>query len=346
MYVAPRPKAENDPFFAARLAFACVAALIVAVLIQSKMPVLIPALTVGLMGGMRKAFDVKKAVGGPVAMIVTIHLFYWLMSLVHVMPVLALVVVFVVSVIAYLIILKTGSPMGMLLLIAITLMSVMGAKSLPAMVVIKDAFIEGGITAFILMPILYWLLPTKAQTPLVEHYVPDSYGYHWQRAMIRSLVLLMLLGWLYTVLDTSNMVLAMAAVFSLVFPTKKHQFDEAKERSYATILGGILALTVLGLTNWMGHLSILAALLFLVALFLGDRMVNGRQPPMVYQFALSVMIALTLGALTNQEPVSATTLRVSLTLVGAVGAAYLSALLETLFLPHLRIENHGLKNPD
>lgn len=150
----------------------------------------------------------------------------------------------------------------------------------------------------------------------------------------------------HTVLDTSNMVLAMAAVFALVFPTKQHQFDEAKERSYATLLGGGLALTVLGLTDWMGHLSILAALLFLVALFLGDRMINGRQPPMVYQFALSVMIALTLGALTNQEPVAATTLRVSLTLVGAVGAAYLSALLENIFLPHLKIDTSWNKNPD
>lgn len=89
-------------------------------------------------------------------------------------------------------------------------MSVMGAKSLPAMVIIKESFIEGALTALIIIPILYWVLPTKAKTPLIEHYNPDTYGYHWQRAMIRSVVLLLLLGWLYTVLDTSNMILAMA----------------------------------------------------------------------------------------------------------------------------------------
>lgn len=346
MYVAPRPKADNDPYFAFRLALGCIAAFMVAVLIQSQMPVLLPALTVGLMGGIRKAFDVKKAVGGPLALIVIIHLFYWLMSLVHVMPVLAILVVLIVSFLSYVIILKTGNPIGMLLLISLTLMSVMGANSLPAMVVIKDAFVEGAITALVLIPILYWLLPTKAKTPLEELYVPDPHGYHWQRAIIRSLVMLLLLGWLYTVLDTSNLILAMAAVFALVFPTRKHQFEEAKERSFATAVGGLLALIVLGIANWMGHLSILLVLLFLVALFLGDRMVNGRHPPMVYQFSLSVMIALTLGALTNQEPVSATMLRVTLTLVGAVGAAYLSALLETLFLPQLQIDESLAKNPD
>lgn len=346
MFVAPRPRVENDPLFAIRLACGCVTALVVAVLIQSQMPMLLPALTVGLMAGMRKAFDIKKSVGGPLILIVFITLFYGLISLVHVMPAVALVVVFAISGLAYYLILKTGNPVGMLLLISITLMSVMGAKSMQAMLVIKDAFIEGAITAFVLIPILYWLIPSVAKVPLEEVYTPDQHGYHLQRAMIRSAVMMLLLCWLYTVLDTTNMILAMAAVFALVFPTKEHQFSEAKERSFATVIGGLLALMVLSLTNLMGHLTILLALMFLVALYLGDRMMNGRHPPMVYQFALSVMIALTVGSLTNQEPVSSTFLRITLTLVGAVGAAYLSALLERIFLPHLRIEPHLIKNPD
>lgn len=72
MYVAPRPKVKNDPLFAVRLAFGTVCALIIAVAIQSQMPMLIPSLTIGLMAGMRKAFDIKKAVGGPLALIVMI----------------------------------------------------------------------------------------------------------------------------------------------------------------------------------------------------------------------------------------------------------------------------------
>lgn len=52
-------------------------------------------------------------------------------------------------------------------------------------------------------------------------------------------------------------------------------------------------------------------------------MMHGQQPPMVYQFALSVMIALSVGAMTNQESVSATFLRITITLLGTVGVAYL-----------------------
>ena len=345
MYVAPRPKASDDPWFAVRLALGCSLALLIALLIRSQMPMLIPALTVGLMAGMRKAFDVTKSVGGPLMLIVTILLFYGLISVVHVMPAVAVLLVFVLSCLSYFIILKTGNPVGMLLLVCLVLMSVMGAKSLQAMAVIKGAFIEGAVVAFFLIPLLYLLLPSKAKTPLVEVYTPDPHGAHWRRAAIRSAVLMLLLVWLYTVLNTSNMIMAIAAIFALVFPTREHQFAEARERSYATVIGGVIALVILGLTDYMGHLSVLLMLIFLAGLYLGERMMHGHHPPMVYQFALSVVIALTVGSLTNQEPVSATALRITLTLTGAVGAAYLSALLERLLLPELEIAP-GQKNPD
>jgi len=81
------------------------------------------------------------------------------------------------------------------------------------------------------------------------------------------------------------------------------------------------------------HLSILLSLVFLGCLFLASRMMAGRHPPMVYQFALSAMIALIVGALTTQAPLDATVLRVSLTLIGAVSAAFLTSLLEALLVP-------------
>lgn len=59
MYVAPRPLASDDPFFAVRLAVGSTAALAIAYFIQSQMPMLVPALTVGLMGGMRKTYDIN-----------------------------------------------------------------------------------------------------------------------------------------------------------------------------------------------------------------------------------------------------------------------------------------------
>ena len=65
MYVTPRPQAEDDPLFAVRLASAAALGFLIAVVLQSPMPMLTPALTVGMMAGMRKRFDAKKAFGGP-----------------------------------------------------------------------------------------------------------------------------------------------------------------------------------------------------------------------------------------------------------------------------------------
>ena len=76
----------------------------------------------------------------------------------------------------------------------------------------------------------------------------------------------------------------------------------------------------------------LVGLVFLTVLYFATMMMVGRHPPMVYQFAFSVMISLVAGALSTQNPVSASTLRIVLTLVGAVGAAFLTALLERLLI--------------
>ena len=86
MYVAPRPHVDDDPLFAVRLSSAAVVGFGLAILLQSPMPMLPPALIVGLMAGMRKAFDPKKAVGGPVAMIIMVILISGLVELARPMP--------------------------------------------------------------------------------------------------------------------------------------------------------------------------------------------------------------------------------------------------------------------
>ena len=73
MYVAPRPHVDDDPLFAVRLSSAAVVGFGLAILLQSPMPMLPPALIVGLIAGIRTAFDPKKAVGGPVAMVIMVR---------------------------------------------------------------------------------------------------------------------------------------------------------------------------------------------------------------------------------------------------------------------------------
>ena len=83
-----------------------------------------------------------------------------------------------------------------------------------------------------------------------------------------------------------------------------------------------------------GNLGIpLLLLVMLAGLYFGSRMMHGRQPPMVYQFAFSAAVVLVSSSLTTSEPGYAVLTRVVLTLGGAVAAALLTALLEKLLIP-------------
>ena len=66
-------------------------------------------------------------------------------------------------------------------------------------------------------------------------------------------------------------------------------------------------------------------------------MVVGRRSPMVYQYALSSMVAIVGAALTAKAPLEATLLRIVLTMGGAITAALLTSLLEALIgVPSMR----------
>lgn len=332
MYVAPRPRAEDDPLFAVRLAAAAVLAYGAALFVQPAMPMIAPALTVGIIAGMRGAFDAKKAIGGPVAMAAIMSLMALVIALLRPYPAALILVVGSIYTFSYTLILRTGNPIGMLILIAAALMSIMGMNSIAGMTFVRDVFVEGAAVALCVIPLLYAVLPPAARKPVLEIYPVGAGGRFLKRGTIRGGVLLLLTYWLYTVIDQSNLIMAVAAIFVMVFPTRGQMWAEARERIFATVLGGALALMILAGATATAHLINLLLMVLLASLFLGDRMMHGRRPPMVYQFALSAMIAIVGAALTTRGPFESTMLRLSLTMLGAIAAALLTGLIEALIL--------------
>lgn len=167
---------------------------------------------------------------------------------------------------------------------------------------------------------------------MLEVYPVGSGARFFLRGAIRGGVLLLLTYWLYTVVDESNMMLAVAAIFVMVFPTRERRWSEARQRIVATLLGGAVALAVLAAASVSAHLLNVLLLVFLGALFLADRMATGRHPPMVYQVALSAMIAIVGATLSAKAPLDTVLLRIALTMGGAISAALLTGLLEALIV--------------
>ena len=332
MFVAPRPLAADDPQFAVRLALATTLAYALGLWLRPTMPMIAPALTAGIVAGMRGRFDPLKAVGGPITMAVVMSAMALLVAMLRDFPAVMIIVVGAIYTASYTLILRTGNPMGMLILVASALMSIMGMNSVPGMTYLRDVFIEGAAVALGVIPLVYVLLPPATRAKAVEVYPLGSGGRFWLRGAIRGAVLLLLTGWLYTVVNESNMMLAVAAIFVMVFPTRERLWAEARQRIHATVLGGGVALVILAAATFNAHLPTLMALIFLGALLLGHRMVVGRQPPMVYQYALSAMVAVVGAALSAKAPLDTVLLRIGLTMGGAIVAAMLTSLLESLLL--------------
>ena len=91
-----------------------------------------------------------------------------------------------------------------------------------------------------------------------------------------------------------------------------------------------MAVPVLWAFTLSAHLPILLGLIFLGGLWLGTGMLSGPHPSNVYQYALSVALALIAGALSTQDAGYAVFTRIVLTLAGAFAAAFTVALLDAL----------------
>lgn len=344
MYVAPRPLLADDPWFAVRLAVLCVVCFAAVQWIKPTFPALVVSLPIGLLAAQRKRFDPVLAIGAGGAFIVSIWLMTLIVELTRETPVLLLTITFAIFAAAFYVVRRTGSPIGMLLLVAAAIMSIIGLKSPALLFYFRDGFTQAAILGTLVIQVLYWIIPPSATDPHVRQQ-SVAQDHHGAGSLIRASVLMLLCFWLYTVMPAADMILAFAAIYVLVFPTGRQSFAEAKERSLATVYGTIAALIILAGVTWIGHFVMLLGLVALAGRFFGQRMMDGHHPSMVYQYALSVTVALVASTLSNQSPAYASVMRILLTGSGAIAAAVLVAILDALILKKAQdTANNSLSN--
>ena len=329
MYVTPRPRAEDDPLYAVRVAATGAISYAMVPVIDPALPPVIAALPVGLVGAQRMAFQPLKAMAGPIVFILAVWVIGAICEALRPMPWVYVGAMGLAYFGGFLMILRAGAQARMLLVVVTVLMSVMGMSAVASLHAMRDSFTQAALLTFVLIPILFALLPPQTTERFVEKPVPSP-GDVAVGAAIRAVVLTGLSFWLYAVMEPSNMMMAVVAAMVLVFPTRRAVLFEASQRMRATLYGGAAALLALGLLTLSPHLPVLLGLIFLAGLFLGSQMMDGRHPSMVYQYAFSVMLALVAGALSTQDPGYATFTRIVLTMTGAGVAALAVALLDAL----------------
>lgn len=332
MFVAPRPLAEDDPLFAIRVALMPIIGFALGMALRSPMAMIYPTLMFSLLAGNRMAFDARRVFAAPIMFSAVLWLMSFVVMALSGIPGVLVLVLGLIYFLAFYLIQKTGNAFGMLIIVGAALMSIMGLGNYQAMTFLRSEMSKAAICSAFVIPILYLLLPPKTQQINVDQYVP-AFDHGWAaRAAIRAVVMLGYSFYLYTILDFSNMMLAIAGMFVLVHSTRRSIWAEAGQRSFSVVLGGMLGLSILGTLNWVGHLAVLFGLLFLITLWLGDRMLRGRLPAMAYQDAASVMISLVGSGLAASEPGFAFMQRAVLTVIGTLLAALIVSLLDAVLV--------------
>lgn len=324
MYVTPRPDLQEDPLYAVRLALTGMLAYAAVPILNPALPPIIAALPLGLIAAQRTAFNPTKMLAAPFVMIGMVYAAAWLFEQLSPMPLVYIGTAWLISFLAFRMILKTGASFGMLVVVVALLMSIMGMHGLSTLESMRDGFVQASLVALVIGPLVYTVLPARTRELHVDHPIPTT-GRLEIGAAIRASALLGLSFWLYAVMQPSDMMMAMIAALVIVYPSGERVWDEAFQRIRATLYGAAMALAVLWLFTLSQHLTMILGLIFLSGLFFGTRMLRGPHPSMVYQYAFSVTLALIAGALSTQDPSYAAFTRIVLTLVGAFTAAFVVA---------------------
>lgn len=331
MFIAPHPEYDDDPLFPIRIALMPIIGFVLGMALRSPMAMIYPTLMFSLLAGNRKAFDPGKVFAAPIVFGATLWIVSGIVVLLQGVPLVLMVVMFLLYFGAFYMIQKTGNPFGMLIAVAGVLMSIMGLGSYQAMDFLRTEMTKAALLSALVIPLLYALLPPKTTVKNIDVYVPSDPDGRAMRAMIRAGVLFVLSLYLYTILDFSNMFLAVAAMFVLVHTTRESVRAEAGRRVFSVLLGGGLAMGILTLLTISGHLIVLLCLIFLATLWLGHLMMHGRLAAMAYQDAASVMISLVGSALATSEPSFAFLQRAALTIIGVLIAGLAVTILDQVF---------------
>ncbi|KKC41424.1 hypothetical protein WH87_00230 [Devosia epidermidihirudinis] len=332
MFIAAKPQYDDDPLFPIRIALMPIIGFVLGMALRSPMAMIYPTLMFSLLAGNRKAFDPRKVFAAPIVFSATLWIVSGIVVALQGVPLVLMVVMFLIYFGAFFMIQKTGNPFGMLIAVAGVLTSVMGLGSYQAMDFLRTEMSKAAILSAVVIPLLYALLPPKTSELNVDAYVPSDPDGRATRALIRAGVLFVFSLYLYTILDFSNMFLAVAAMFVMVFSTRETMWAEVGRRQFSVLLGGGLAMCILTMLTISGHLIVLLCLIFLATLWLGHMMMNGKLVAPAYQDAASVMISLTGSALATSEPSFAFIQRAGLTIIGTIVAGLAVSVLDHILV--------------
>jgi hypothetical protein len=239
MVAAPRPSRRDDPWFSLRCALGITAALALIEPLGVNPSMILPAMLVSLLRGQRGPYTPVKSIVTAVILVVLIWLIFGLCVLTQGMPAVQFLTLLMLCYGALYLLLRTGNPLGVMLLIFTALVGVLFGNSRAGAEAMRDAFTITAVVSAVLIPLLNLLLPPRpdaAAPPPPPPPVLERPGFH---ALLRLAVLAPVLLAFLAGAPTSGLIFLIVVALVLAYPTRQARQTEGWERSISTVQGGL-----------------------------------------------------------------------------------------------------------
>lgn len=226
MAAATRPSSVDDPYFSLRCALGITIGFVMIEPLMLNPGMVLPAMLVSLFCGQRGLYSPLGSVVTAVMLAGLIWLIFALCVLTQGMPVVPFLVILSVCYGAFYLLLRTDNPLGVMLLIFTTMISVMFGQSRVAAEAMRDAFtVTAGVSA-LLIPLLNLLLPPRSDAAVPPPPPPPSIQRLGPQALLRLIVLAPVLLAFLTAAPPSGLIFLIIVGLVLAYPTREARQTE------------------------------------------------------------------------------------------------------------------------
>lgn len=333
----PRVDPNEDPYLAVRTALGVILCLVLSEPLGVAMPMLPAIMVMSIMSGQRGALN-PCTFAAPVIMPIIAIVFSWVAAATISEPLLFVIVNFGLAIGGLALMLFRGSRGGMMLTVFPLMMAMSALYNDQVLVIMRDSMVWGGVAMAIAIVSLNLLLPPttkRVHEEVLAPLVTKQAGLH---LLIRCVVYLPVMLLIFATGDMNMLVVPIMVLFVVAEPRRGTQWRQVVDRAGGTVIGALWSIVVMALYAVVPEKWVLILGCGALTFFLVDKMITGKQRPLLYQYMCSAALAMILSSTStvmsamSRGAFEVVLQRVTVTTVAMVGAIMLLALLDAIFL--------------
>ncbi|MBJ6988327.1 MULTISPECIES: FUSC family protein [unclassified Devosia] len=328
----PRVSALDDPYLALRTALTVMICLLLAEPLGITMPMLPVVMAMSIMSNQRGALN-PRTFATPIVLPIVGIVFSWIAAVTVNEPMVFTIVNIILAVGGLALMVMRGSRGGMMLTVFPLMMAMSAIMSDYVLVVMRDSMVMGGLALGIAVVGLNLLFPPTTKTVHVEMVAPLASTQAGKHLLIRSIIYVPAMIWLFSTGDMTMMTIVIMMLFVCGEPRRGTQMNQVIDRGGGTVVGAGIAAGVLMIYSMIPEMPVLVLLCTIITYYLVDKMTTGKQRPLIYQYTCSAALVMILQSTTGGvDALEAVLQRIVMTGGAMLAAILILALLEALLL--------------